>query len=151
MIELRRVHAHSEDPLGGQAIPHDTESVLRQRRGQGKRLPAEIASSMGEAMQADLSGVNIHADAQAAGIARSVQAKAFTHGNDVYFSGGAYAPDTQAGQRLLAHELAHVVQPESAGAAGTIGRANDPAEAAADATADRVLSNLRRQASAIRT
>jgi hypothetical protein len=40
----------------------------------------------------------------------SIQAKAFTHGSDIYFNSGQFQPNTEGGQRLLAHELVHTVQ-----------------------------------------
>lgn len=58
----------------------------------------------------DFSQVRIHADATAAESARSVNALAYTVGRDVVFGAGQYSPHTRPGQRLLAHELAHVLQ-----------------------------------------
>ena len=61
-------------------------------------------------MGADFSDVRIHQGAEAAELSTSVQAKAFTYGNDIYFNEGMYNPDALSGRELLAHELAHVVQ-----------------------------------------
>ncbi|MBK6958410.1 MAG: DUF4157 domain-containing protein [Nitrosomonas sp.] len=61
----------------------------------------------------DFSDVRIHADSHAAASARSVDALAYTVGHNVVFDGGQYAPHTQNGRDLLAHELAHVVQQSS--------------------------------------
>ncbi|HKQ05867.1 MAG TPA: DUF4157 domain-containing protein [Blastocatellia bacterium] len=58
----------------------------------------------------DFSQVRVHTDAEASASARSVNALAYTVGRDVVFGAGQYAPETAAGQHLLAHELAHVVQ-----------------------------------------
>jgi hypothetical protein len=58
----------------------------------------------------DFSGVRIHADSRAAAAAASIGAKAFTSGRDVVFAAGRYAPGTDEGRRILAHELTHVVQ-----------------------------------------
>src|SRR5438093_2902954 len=55
-------------------------------------------------------GVRIHADAAAASAARSLRARAFTHGRDIYFGEGEFRPDAPHGRQLLAHELAHVRQ-----------------------------------------
>lgn len=57
-----------------------------------------------------LDDVTIHRDGRAAEAARAVQARAFTHGSDIFFGRGRYAPGMHAGTRLLAHELAHVAQ-----------------------------------------
>ena len=54
--------------------------------------------------------MSIHADARAAETARSLNARAYTHGRDIVFGADQYAPGTSEGRRLLAHELTHVVQ-----------------------------------------
>jgi hypothetical protein len=56
----------------------------------------------------DLSAVRIHTDAQAAETARDLGANAFAIGDDISFASGKFAPESADGQRLLAHELAHV-------------------------------------------
>jgi hypothetical protein len=58
----------------------------------------------------DFSGVRVHTDAHAAGSAQTLNALAYTVGSDVVFGPGRYAPETDAGRRLLAHELAHTIQ-----------------------------------------
>jgi hypothetical protein len=58
----------------------------------------------------DFADVRVHADAQAAESARSISALAYTVGSHVIFGAGQFSPGTRAGQQLLAHELAHVVQ-----------------------------------------
>jgi hypothetical protein len=58
----------------------------------------------------DFGDVRIHADESAAESARSIGALAYATGRDVAFAAGQYQPGTAQGQRLLAHELAHVVQ-----------------------------------------
>jgi hypothetical protein len=58
----------------------------------------------------DFSQVRVHTDARAAESARAVNANAYTVGSNVVFGEGRYAPRSVAGRRLVAHELAHVVQ-----------------------------------------
>ena len=58
----------------------------------------------------DFSGVRIHDDSEAVGLAKELQAQAFTHGRDIYFNEGKFDPESGAGKNLLAHELTHVVQ-----------------------------------------
>ncbi|WP_372728446.1 DUF4157 domain-containing protein [Nocardioides sp.] len=145
----RRRHADLDDPLGGSPVSPDVLGALQRRRGAGKELPDEVAGRFGEQLGVSLAGVRVHADSEAGEIARSVQATAFTHGSDVYFSPGSYDPGTSSGQRLLAHELAHVAQQDHAPTTGsgiTVGRADDPAEAAADRVADHVVGALQRRA-----
>ena len=60
----------------------------------------------------DFSQVRIYTNARAAESVRAVNAKAYTLGKDVVFGAGRYVPGTSEGQRLLAHELTHVVQQE---------------------------------------
>jgi hypothetical protein len=152
--EVRRdVSPGSErDPLGDTAVESGVAATLSRRQGTGSPLPESVAQPMGDLLGADLSGVRVHADSEADRISRSMQATAFTYGQDVYFTSGTYAPDSSAGQRLLAHEMAHVTQNQatvqrSASSGPTIGRADDPAEAEADARADRVLAGLRQRPS----
>ncbi|WP_161632165.1 eCIS core domain-containing protein [Nakamurella lactea] len=147
---IRRADAES-DPLGGGPAPSGVAEALRRRRGAGEPLSPTIAAGFGAALSSDLSAVRIHADGEADSLTRAVQATAFAHGADIYFRAGAYAPQADRGQRLLAHELSHVVQARGgpAGAASvTVGRADDPAEAEADRSADRVMKQLRRSAMA---
>jgi Domain of unknown function (DUF4157) len=65
---------------------------------------------MGQAMGTDFSRVRVHTDGQSDRLNRSIQAKAFTTGQDVFFRQGAYNPGSRGGQELIAHELTHVVQ-----------------------------------------
>ncbi|MDQ1741065.1 MAG: hypothetical protein QOE53_2717, partial [Pseudonocardiales bacterium] len=146
---LARSGAAIADPLGGTAVSQDIVSVLRSRAGRGSVLPAEVAEPMGTALDTDLSAVRIHADADADTLTRSVQATAFTYGADIYFSQGSYAPGSAAGQHLLAHELSHVAQHArgthaSSDSGPMIGRADDPAERDAEASAASVVAALRR-------
>lgn len=92
----------------------------------------------------DFGRVRVHNDDRAAESARAVGALAFTIGQDVVFAKGQYAPHTASGQKLLAHELAHVVQQAAASSAFTPAidkGASDPSERAADHIAEKVMSN----------
>jgi len=83
-------------------------------------------------------GVRIHADANAARLAAGLAAQAFTRGRDIYFAAGQYAPETDAGQRLLRHELGHVVQQargDVSAFAGTVVPSDHASEARAGADA----------------
>lgn len=68
-----------------------------------------------------LGAVHLHTDSRAAAAARTLNARAFTSGTNIFFSAGRYAPGTGQGQSLLAHELAHVLGPPTNAAGGTIG------------------------------
>jgi Domain of unknown function (DUF4157) len=58
----------------------------------------------------DFSRVRVHVDAQASKAAAAIRARAYTAGTDVVFARGEFAPATEQGRRLLAHELTHVAQ-----------------------------------------
>lgn len=93
----------------------------------------------------DFSRVRVHLDSQAAASARAVGALAYTVGRDIVFAHGQFAPHTGAGQRLLAHELAHTLQQGVAAEQGTtgdlrVGQLNDPCEHEAESVAASVLS-----------
>jgi hypothetical protein len=78
--------------------------------GRGGSLPASERSFMERRLGHDFGSVRIHTDERAAATAESVEARAFTVGSDIVFDAGEYRPGSQAGRRLLAHELTHVVQ-----------------------------------------
>ncbi len=58
----------------------------------------------------DFSNVKVHTDSVAAKSAQSINALAYTTGNNIVFNSGQYAPDSDTGKRLMAHELTHVIQ-----------------------------------------
>lgn len=72
--------------------------------------PAARGAMEGRFGGADFSSVRVHDDARAAESALSVGAHAYSVGSDVVFAAGRYGPGTAAGDRLLAHELAHTLQ-----------------------------------------
>jgi hypothetical protein len=74
----------------------------------------------------DFSDVRVHADTGAAASARAVNALAYTVGRDVVFAAGQYTPSTDSGRKLLAHELAHVVQQRAGGAPPQLARTVSP-------------------------
>jgi hypothetical protein len=89
----------------------------------GQSLTAEQRAYFEPRFGQQFSHVRLHADDRAARAAQDVNALAFTVGHDIAFAAGQLAPDTHAGRRLIAHELAHVVQ----GAHGTLQRQPAPA------------------------
>jgi hypothetical protein len=96
--------------LGGGEASTDLESAIQSARGSGQSLDTNLQQAMGQAMGADFSGVKVHTDSQSDQLNKSIQAKAFTTGQDVFFRQGAYEPSSRGGQELIAHELTHVVQ-----------------------------------------
>jgi hypothetical protein len=86
------------------------ESSIQTAKGSGQPLSNPIRQPLEQAFSADFSQVKIHTDSQSDQLNRSIQAKAFTTGQDIFFRQGAYDPGNSTGQELLAHELTHVVQ-----------------------------------------
>jgi hypothetical protein len=129
------------------SVPPIVHEVLR---SPGQLLDPATRAFMEPRFGHDFTKVRVHTDGRAAESARSVSALAYTVGSHVVFAPGQYQPVTATGQRLLAHELAHVAQQSTrlreAGAAQGmpgilgVGDSRDPAEREADALADLVLS-----------
>jgi hypothetical protein len=99
-------------------IPPVVQSVLNS--GSGQPLDPGTRAYMESRFGEDFSGVRVHTDANAADSARGVNANAYTVGRDVVFDAGQYAPNTIEGQKVLAHELAHVVQQSRGGAVPSV-------------------------------
>jgi hypothetical protein len=76
----------------------------------GVPLESGVLTVLQERLGRDFSRVRVHTDAAAAETAREVHAVAYTVGEDISFDTGRYAPSSEAGRRLLAHELTHVAQ-----------------------------------------
>jgi len=114
--ERRELHRFSDTAADAPAVDAATEQSIQSLSGRGSPLPDAVRSFMEPRFGADFRAVRVHTDAHAHGLARSVNAQAFTVGRNVVFGAGHYSPDTEGGRRLLAHELTHVVQQSSAGA-----------------------------------
>jgi Domain of unknown function (DUF4157) len=124
--------------MTGLLIPFDS--------GGARPLDERVRSCMESRYHADFSQVRIHTGALAAAAARALNAQAFTAGSDIFFAANQYAPNTWWGLRLLAHELAHVVQQGAATPCGgvfAIGSVDDPHERNADQLTDEVMTSRR--------
>jgi hypothetical protein len=121
---------------GGRVHP-DVEAAIASARGRGGALNAAVRERVGAALDDPLADVRVHADGNADALARSVSARAFTTGADIFFARGEYRPATASGDALLAHELTHVVQQRGSPQAGpfTVTDPRGALEAEADATA----------------
>ena len=106
---------------GGFQAPPGLVSQLGSSKGGGSPLPEGTRSFMENAFSADFSQVRVHTGGQAAEMSEGIQAKAFTHREDIYFSQGQYNPHTREGEGLLAHELTHTLQ-QSANASNIVQR-----------------------------
>ncbi|NJK65801.1 MAG: DUF4157 domain-containing protein [Microcoleus sp. SU_5_3] len=95
---------------GGMAASADLESSIQRAKGGGQPLADSVREPMEQVFGTDFSGVKVHTDSQSDRLNQSIQAKAFTTGQNIFFRQGAYQPRNQSGKELLAHELTHVVQ-----------------------------------------
>jgi len=88
----------------------DIESRINAMKGSGRPLPDNVRAFMEPLFGADFSHVRIHTGNGSEQANASLNAQAFTHDKNIYFSSGRYNPHSTAGKLLLAHELTHVVQ-----------------------------------------
>jgi hypothetical protein len=86
------------------------ETSIQQAKGSGQPLADSVRQPMEKAFGAEFSSVKVHTDTRSDQMNQSIQAKAFTTGQDIFFRGGEYNPESKSGQELIAHELTHVVQ-----------------------------------------
>ena len=103
--------------------------------GAGAPLTGELRARLEPKLGADLSSVRVHTGGESAQAATGFGAKAFTVGNDIHFNTGQYSPGTKEGNRLLGHELTHVVQGNNGGGV------QRKAEGAAEATDEGAASS----------
>ncbi|RPH32886.1 MAG: DUF4157 domain-containing protein [Bacteroidales bacterium] len=100
-------------PSEGQNVPQvssELTSQLNSTKGQGNPLSDDVSKEMGQNIGGDFSNVRVHTDSNAIQMSKELGAKAFTHGNDIYFNNGQYSPENSSGKHLLAHELTHTIQ-----------------------------------------
>ena len=99
----------------GGAVSEDIETSIKGSKGGGQPLGDGVRQPMEQAFGADFGSVKVHTDSTADNLNRSLNARAFTTGSDLFFKQGEYNPGSSGGQELLAHELTHVVQQGGAG------------------------------------
>jgi hypothetical protein len=101
------------EPISPISQPSDADEQVAERLA-AQALAGSVAGSGATNFPPDFSHVRIHADDRAAASARALRARAYTADNHIVFARDTFAPATQAGRRLLAHELSHIVQPQPA-------------------------------------
>ncbi len=109
---------------GERRLDEDAEEAVCSLHGGGIPLGEAERAFFEPRFGADFSRVRLHMGSASGEMAESLHARAFTVGGDIAFGAGRYSPGTEEGLRLLAHELAHVVQQGGAPAA-TVQRAPD--------------------------
>jgi hypothetical protein len=101
---IQRVHSAGAGP-----VDTSVQQAIQGARGGGRPLPDPVRGSMEAALGADFGGVRLHTGARADQLARALQARAFTTGQDIFFRRGQDV-SSPASREVLAHELTHVVQ-----------------------------------------
>jgi hypothetical protein len=124
---VKRVVADTHGKPGSLVGLPQSEMVgeVQRRKGSGSELESSARQNLEEHFGADLSGVRVHTDNEAAALNRELNAQAFTVGSDIFMAEGKYNPASSEGQGLLAHELTHVGQQGGLGSQG-VQRAGNP-------------------------
>ncbi len=140
-----RTAATAAAPAAAQASDGPAQlSRLQASLTGGRGLPPSTRQRMEAGFGRSFADVRVHTDAAAAAGTRDLQAEAFTVGGNIAFAPGQFRPGTAAGDRLIAHELAHVVQQRGSGGAvqakSPLSSPGEAAEAAADRAAEAVVA-----------
>jgi len=106
--QVLRSPAQDSDPHPADVVPQPLPRHASPSGGFS--LPRPVNAFMAPRFGTDFAAVRVHTDREAARMSSALDARAFTFGSDVYFAEGQYRPGTEYGNRLIAHELAHVVQ-----------------------------------------
>jgi Domain of unknown function (DUF4157) len=141
---VERVLALSREPANEEVNPSgQVENAIESKRGGGQNLDTGVRKQMETALGADLTGVRVHTDNQSDSLNRSLNARAFTTGQDIFFSQGAYQPGSSTGRELIAHEVTHVVQQGGGEVrrAMTVSQPGDPHEVEAEQTARAIVQS----------
>ena len=136
-LSVQRSPATQAEPTSVPPIVHD---VLN---SPGQPLDSDTRVYMEPRFGHDFSKVRVHADGKAAESAHAINALAYTAGRDIAFGEGQYVPETTEGKKLLAHELAHVVQQESAAGIAPLIAHKAAAENAAQVAAREIMEQDR--------
>lgn len=111
---LSATNSKNGDATGGR-IRRDVKQAIQRAQGDGIAMSPRVRKKAENDLGMDLRGVEIHKDDQSDRLNDRLQARAFTSGSQIFFKQDQYRPGTPYGQKLLAHELTHVVQQDAAG------------------------------------
>jgi hypothetical protein len=112
---VQRLLSGEPPALDGEAI---SQRIGAAEAG-GRALDATVRQRLSEALGADPGDVRVHTDGEADDLSRSLGARAFTSGRDIFFQGGAFDPASPDGFELLVHESTHVLQQAEGPVPGT--------------------------------
>ena len=115
-VQRQETGDEKEEPVQAKGVT--TEAVIAPKltseiqslRGKGRPMSLPERAYYEARFGSDFSQIRIHADSQSHRLARRINARAFTLGNDMVFASGEYQPHTESGKRLVAHELTHTIQ-----------------------------------------
>jgi hypothetical protein len=136
-MQLSRAASGQSESTTPEVLP----SVYEVLRSPGQPLDSSTRAFMEPRFGYDFSRVRVHTGVLAERSAHELNAQAYTVGHDIVFAAGRLSPDTEAGRRLIAHELTHVVQQGSG--APLVQRqpaSSDPERDAAIAEAEAITS-----------
>lgn len=137
LLQAKRVFGHT----GGAGS--DLASRINSQRENGRPLPESSRSFFEPRFGVDFAHVRVHTGQEADSLNRVLNARAFTAGADIFFRSREYNPNSSEGRTLLAHELTHVVQQNSAVQRQNFTEvvpANHPSEREADYIAGRIVA-----------
>jgi hypothetical protein len=144
--------AAMQNHASGLSLSSSADEAVIPANSAGQPLDERTRDFMESSFRRDFSDIEVHTDAKAEASAKALDADAYTSGRDIYFAKGQYAPESEEGTRLLAHELTHTIQ-QSEGKVPVgmamrldgvvVGGADDPTEMEAERTADEVTTGGR--------
>src|SRR5690606_10460355 len=143
--ELRR--DPSPGQRGGVASDGFANRVRTRVRQGGASLPSQARDFIEPRLRVGLGGIRVHSDPEAGSLAREINARAFTLGQDIFFAPGQLQLQTPTGMRLVAHEIAHTVHAGPAGGAAHLATpirrsSADDLVSSMDKTAEAVLDDV---------
>ncbi|HZY35746.1 MAG TPA: DUF4157 domain-containing protein [Mucilaginibacter sp.] len=103
---VHRKESNGNDVQSG----HELDSYIGSLNSSGQPMQESSRKFFEPRFGHDFSGVRLHTDTIAAKSAQSINALAYTSGNNIVFNAGQYSPESDSGMKLMAHELTHVVQ-----------------------------------------
>ncbi|CAN5180822.1 hypothetical protein BH09BAC6_BH09BAC6_30940 [soil metagenome] len=111
--EEEEKHVHRKESNSAEVHSNELGNYVNSLGSSGQAMPESSRKFFEPRFGHDFSNVRLHTDSVAAKSAQSINALAYTTGNNIVFNSGQYSPESHSGKRLMAHELTHVVQQNS--------------------------------------